>query len=1004
MPGLLGFEQGGTTPSVKMPSGGGSSGSSSPAPSVKANNAIANFNIRWSTRINQFSQVPNLDMKKYVQPVFELDKKNVASGKKAFTDAQVVDFVHSLRNGKPLVQPKHSSGDWWNPIDDAKNLAGDVGNIAGSLNPINLVHELYKGGIGLDAAVGRIAGDLGGLNAKKGGGNTGFTDFWNSVQSWIPGYTQGAKSVDTTIGGITRQQEKAGNVGLKSLNPLNESSQKAVAQGMQQIRGVNLIPGTYTASNLLSGNAKELAAHPGYTLLDLLPYAGKVGEAAAGLKYGDAVETAGKADSVIPKGSSWESLAEGKPLQAGTRAIGLTGEGSPVETWARKMGVSSDIRDVGRIFSQSGREHGVTPEWKATAANYLESAQQATEKAASLQEEISRMSLEDDPVYKEVKARIDRAEENPGWKVTGMMKKELVEAERDFNGRLDELKNNFYDAKRAAKKASSNLDRIGPAEMMQTVWRDHSIPMSDVVGEAAKLGLDPVDAEAWVNRNYVNLYDWMGKWGVDQTAKMNIAGVASPEELRATLGDNMVPKYMADALDRLRNTEKSSTAFRAYRGITNVFRNAVLIGPRHSIHVVFSNGMFLALDDMGVFRPSVLKRAFDMATSKDPEVWADGLARGVATYSKDINEELRTMNTEDIHALSQGKTMGRIWKTIQTSKLSPVHWFRSIEEIATDMSRAMSYLNEFDKQMAKDEGVTSARDALAKGQTNSMELGKAMKRAMPQAEQEAVKAATRVLMDIDGMSPIERTVIRQVMPFYPFTRQLLRYMLTYPAYHPWKAAMLAAIGRIEMTDADSGLPQKWMNLFPITGADSGGNQIFIDTKNMNPFRSMNGLSPWTLAGFMSELNPLITAPAQAAGLNILTATPELYPQLTVDPKTGDLVAVHQNVAQTLLGAIVPQINTVASLLKLSDQYSSLQKSDPQAYRQLLLSNLNMPFVPADKNLNEQRIRYAKNLYQVAQQDTSAAIKAKDLAGLNYDVVPYQGKLYTLEQLKKALGQ
>jgi hypothetical protein len=275
--------------------------------------------------------------------------------------------------------------------------------------------------------------------------------------------------------------------------------------------------------------------------------------------------------------------------------------------------------------------------------------------------------------------------------------------------------------------------------------------------------------------------------------------------------------------------------------------------------------------------------------------------------------------------------------------------------------------------------------------------------AEPAANEAGLDQAIKVLMDIDGMAPIERQVFRHIFPFYPFTRQLLRYMAKFPAEHPMKAAVLAAVGRMELADAQSGLPLNMMSLFPIGGTGPDGKAFFIDTKNMNPFRSMNGMSPLTMAGFLSELNPIISLPFVNRGFNVLTATPELYPNLTVDPNTGDLVAKpSKNIVQSFVEGIIPETNTLEAMFGISNSLTQLQQSDPEAYARALYSYLNIPFAPGSRNLNTQRIRYARNLYNVAQSAASQAVKSGDVSGLNYDVVPYGGKLWTVSQLQKAL--
>jgi hypothetical protein len=591
------------------------------------------------------------------------------------------------------------------------------------------------------------------------------------------------------------------------------------------------------------------------------------------------------------------------------------------------------------------------------------------------------------------------------------------------------LATQYAEAKQAVKAAAKNTERVAPADMIDNMWRNQSVPLNDAIAKLEQGGINRVEATDIVNSTMTDLFQWSGRWSVDDNFKRLITGgqldpvtgkvIGGEPEL---LKGQMVPKYMTDALDRLRPAAKQTLIGKEWRGATNIFKYAVLVGPRHVIHVLFSNGMFMALDDMKVFNPAHFGEAGRFALGK---IEIPGLQHGIGIFNERIIDEAGNVNkgalkrigatVEDVHGMREGKTLGRMLRELPKTAASP---FRRTEEFITDFSRALEYLYGKDKAFGRDSNirlaekqVKDAKALMAPGVKRTALLGKAEKAlerakaaAEPLAHEEGLNQVTKVLMDIDGMSPIERQIFRQVFPFYPFTRQLLRYMAKFPAEHPFKAAVIAAIGRIEMNDAQSGLPTKFMSIFPISGADSSGNALFMDTKNMNPFRSMNGLSPWTRAGFLSELNPMITLPFAASGLNILTASPELYPTLTVDPNTGDLVAKpSRNIAQTAIEQMVPQVSSVESLIGINNQLSQLRQSDPEAYGRLILSNFNIPFSIGPRNINTERIRYARNLYTVAQAQASRAAKSGDVGALPYTYVPYGGQIWSTKQLQKALA-
>jgi hypothetical protein len=930
------------------------------SPSVKQSQTIARFNTNWQARVLALKQAKGINLSLHVKPVWQDDMNRVKQGKRPYTNAQVLDFVHALSKGTAPVSPKSQShGGLFGFVG---NAFGDIGSIAQGLNPMNLVPALAREGVGAESVLTRIVGEGAGLfgKTKKVNGktvtvNTGLTNFLDSLQTWVPGYTSAEKKRNQLWDRLEGSEKKQGVL-------------HATGEAASNLPGIRMVPGTYTAGNILSGNAQQLAQHPLFTLLDVLPIAGHVGEAAAGLKFGAAAGDVGKAvdEGIIAKGSAWESLANGNPLQAGTRGAGITGAGSPIENLARSVGVSKDIREAARYDVQAGREAGIGPRFVEERTKRQAVLDQASKAQAAIEDKIK----------------------SQGGEATARDTMDLTLA------------------RKATQTAARNIARIGPADFIHHLWTTGvSRPLvQSAIDDGTHISLSELASRMSVNKEFKNIL------------------TNGQEDL---LKEQMVPKYLSDPILSMHKSKPIGLFGKAFKGTTNAFKYAVLVGPRHSIHVMFSNGMFIALDDMKAASPSRLVEAWNMM--KDPANWPAGLQRGLGIgLGDDILNRDGTINTdalkrlgvkaEDIHALQQGKTLGRMIKELPKNIASP---FRHFEEFVTDFSRALEYLYGRDKTIGGDENIRAAeaqveyaKSLRAPGVKNTALLGKAQK-ALERAKQGAMDAGgheaglnqvLKVLMDIDGMSPFERQTMRQIMPFYPFTRQILRYMAKFPAEHPMKAAVLAAVGRIEMQDAASGLPTNMMSLFPITGTDSNGNALFIDTKNMNPFRSANGLAPWTMAGFLSELNPMLTAPIESRGFNTLTATPELYPNLTVDPNTGDLVSKpSQNVVQTVAENIFPQLQTIDAMLGYNKQLQQIRQNDPEAYARVIWNNLNMPFTTGTRNIANARIRYARNLYNVAASQASQAVKSGDVSSLNYNYVPYGGNIYSVDQLKKALS-
>jgi hypothetical protein len=76
---------------------------------------------------------------------------------------------------------------------------------------------------------------------------------------------------------------------------LSDALGRGDVAGALQAPGVRLLPGTFVASSILGGQAEQLARHPVYTLLDVLPAAKPLGKAATKTAIGAKVARGGKA-------------------------------------------------------------------------------------------------------------------------------------------------------------------------------------------------------------------------------------------------------------------------------------------------------------------------------------------------------------------------------------------------------------------------------------------------------------------------------------------------------------------------------------------------------------------------------------------------------------------------------------------------------------------------------------------------------------------------------------
>jgi len=258
--------------------------------------------------------------------------------------------------------------------------------------------------------------------------------------------------------------------------------------------------------------------------------------------------------------------------------------------------------------------------------------------------------------------------------------------------------------------------------------------------------------------------------------------------------------------------------------------------------------------------------------------------------------------------------------------------------------------------------------------------GKGLAKGM--SKQEAMKAGIARARDMmirwDTLTPLERESMRMIMPFYSWTNTVLKYLATYPSDHPWRTSFISSLAQAEQDDMASGIPQKLRGLLFYGDPDINGNVKAINLQGANPFKDVANYA--TLLGFMgggqgdmsaitSQLNPAIGTALQAMGVNTMSGSADLYPDLHYDAMTGQLTAAPTDpLPLTALNNYLPQSRALTSLLGWSKDFRSMAKSDPAAASRLLRSSLGVPVVERNVNLPteiaKQEVRLLGNQDQV----------------------------------------
>jgi hypothetical protein len=417
---------------------------------------------------------------------------------------------------------------------------------------------------------------------------------------------------------------------------------------------------------------------------------------------------------------------------------------------------------------------------------------------------------------------------------------------------------------------------------------------------------------------------------------------------------------------------------KAYESSMKVFRTSVLYGPRHFAHVVIGGLMPLMLDNpMSAFQVVKAFRAME-GTGLIGKIRSGGmfdaseLDPGDSTAAQ-ILAQPSNYRPEDVVSFYQGRSYANLLQRV---------WGATGKKVSDGLEQTESMVQNLYRGMVYLDNRRHGADPMA-----------------------ALQAARRISMDMDDFSPVERTILRQVMPFYSFTRFSAKFLFQLPFDHPLRVAVLSRASNQAQEEWGSGLPQKLQSLFFFGSPDAAGNITAIDTKNMNPFRSI--ANEFTMQGFISSLNPAVQSLFVAAGMDPYSGTGQLYPDLTYDANTGDLTA--KRPANSLLSAAeqyVPELGAVDALVSSSSNLRNTAATNRGQFYRTLMSDLNIPFAVSTYNLPQEYMKTAENSYSAAKSAGDAAVGHDSFNGdvNRFNLIPNSEitgttTLYTPQQLE-----
>lgn len=303
-----------------------------------------------------------------------------------------------------------------------------------------------------------------------------------------------------------------------------------------------------------------------------------------------------------------------------------------------------------------------------------------------------------------------------------------------------------------------------------------------------------------------------------------------------------------------------------------------------------------------------------------------------------------------------GKKMREWWDAHQAAKVPgrPIERFKGkftglteklydFNAFFDDSYRVASYWDEYDR-------------AVKKGANHEAAAAK------------AVGESRRVLQDWMGMTPMERSVMKSLVPFYGFMSHAMRFVMQYPLDHPLRAEFMSKIAEAELEDMN-GLPKRFLASLFIGKMGDDGKQNALNLASLNPFGDVANMM--TVSGFLGATNPVLQTMFQMVGLDQGKA--DLYPSLRYDATTGRLSAKSANPLMALLDNTIPQSGLVTAMLGMNSQFNEQLLRDPAAAQRFLLSSMTAPIIWREWNVPQEQFKA-----ELARMDAETKVKNEAL--------------------------
>lgn len=467
--------------------------------------------------------------------------------------------------------------------------------------------------------------------------------------------------------------------------------------------------------------------------------------------------------------------------------------------------------------------------------------------------------------------------------------------------------------------------------------------MRDLQAEVTRL----MDSE-WTSFNP----DYEGYfWNRNRQASMTLDRYRIPKSLAKTIVDLHSPK------DLFRGAMDSPT---------RLFRMAVVaLSPRTLLYNIIGGGVMAAgQGGLGVFRHA--REAWNMVNDvKNAPNELKELGLGMqGELFKELDLSSNAAKAQGAASWMAGTWARKVWDAVQEAKAQGrfPKVGEGINKIAQKSYDFNSLIDDWYRAMTYLEGK-----------------GKGLKKGM--SEEAAVKAGLeltrKTLQDWSSMTPLERSIMKSIFPFYGFMSHSLKYVLNYPFDHPLRMEILSKLAEAEIADGKELLPHRFLGWLFIGSPDEQGKQTALNASSLNPFGDVANL--FTLSGFLGATNPVISTILESVGVE--QGKSELYPSLRYNPETGRLDATHSNPLLSFMHNTIPQSEILSSLIGINTDFNDQVRRDPVGALRRLASAGGLPTLWRQYNPYQEQMKAEVARLQSATDVKNDALRSGSLTNL-----------------------